>query len=141
MKQGIFNLATRLYGITFCPNTQAPLYHPDVEAYDVIDKDGSLLALFYCDFHPREGKKAGAWMTSYDEQYIAPDGTNHRPVISIVTNLTTPTDTTPSLLTLDEVETFLHEFGHALHGIFANTTSPSLSPTRRNASSRRYARG
>lgn len=129
MKQGIFNLATRLYGITFRPNTQAPLYHPDVEAYDVIDKDGSLLALFYCDFHPREGKKAGAWMTSYDEQYIAPDGTNHRPVISIVTNLTKPTDTTPSLLTLDEVETFLHEFGHALHGIFANTTYPSLSGT------------
>ena len=129
VKQGIFNLATRLYGITFRPNTQAPLYHPDVEAYDVIDKDGSLLALFYCDFHPREGKKAGAWMTSYDEQYIAPDGTNHRPVISIVTNLTTPTDTTPSLLTLDEVETFLHEFGHALHGIFANTTYPSLSGT------------
>ena len=129
VKQGIFNLATRLYGITFRPNTQAPLYHPDVEAYDVIDKDGSLLALFYCDFHPREGKKAGAWMTSYDEQYIAPDGTNHRPVISIVTNLTKPTDTTPSLLTLDEVETFLHEFGHALHGIFANTTYPSLSGT------------
>ena len=129
VKQGIFDLATRLYGITFHPNTQAPVYHPDVTVYDVIDKDGTNLALLYCDFHPRQSKKAGAWMTSFTDQYIDRDGINHRPAISIVTNISKPTDTVPSLLTLEEVETFLHEFGHALHGIFANTTYPSLSGT------------
>ena len=101
----------------------------DVEVYDVMDKDGSFLALFYCDFHPRASKKSGAWMTSFKEQWIEPDGTNSRPQVSIVMNLSKPTDNKPALLTLGEVETFLHEFGHSLHGIFANTTYKSLSGT------------
>ena len=129
VKKGVFGLATRLYGITFRQNTVAPTYHPDVEVYDVMDKDGSFLALFYCDFHPRASKKSGAWMTSFKEQWIEPDGTNSRPQVSIVMNLSKPTDNKPALLTLGEVETFLHEFGHSLHGIFANTTYKSLSGT------------
>ncbi len=140
VKQGVFGLATRLYGITFHKNTNVPVYHPDVEAYDVLDKDGSFLALFYCDFHPRTSKKSGAWMTSFKEQWkerIDTDSTathktemvNSRPQVSIVMNLSKPTDTKPALLTLGEVETFLHEFGHSLHGIFANTTYRSLSGT------------
>lgn len=129
VKQGVFGLATRLYGITFRKNADVPVYHPDVEAYDVIDKDGSYLALFYCDFHPRPSKKSGAWMTSFKEQYRETDGTDSRPQVSIVMNLSKPTDQKPALLTLSEVETFLHEFGHSLHGIFANTTYRSLSGT------------
>ena len=129
VKQGVFGLATRLYGITFRKNPNVPVYHPDVEAYDVLDQDGSYLALFYCDFHPRASKKSGAWMTSYKEQWKEKDGTNSRPQVSIVMNLSKPTDTKPALLTLGEVETFLHEFGHSLHGIFANTTYRTLSGT------------
>jgi peptidyl-dipeptidase Dcp len=140
VKQGVFGLATRLYGITFHRNTDVPVYHPDVEAYDVLDKDGSYLALFYCDFHPRASKKSGAWMTSFKEQWkehaeingnddSPATMVNSRPQVSIVMNLSKPTDTKPALLTLDEVETFLHEFGHSLHGIFANTTYRSLSGT------------
>ena len=129
VKKGVFDLATRLYGITFTKNTDVPVYHPDVEVYDVIDKDGSYLALFYCDFHPRASKKSGAWMTAFKEQWIEKDGINSRPQVSIVMNLSKPTDTKPALLTLGEVETFLHEFGHSLHGMFANTTYKSLSGT------------
>lgn len=129
VKKGVFGLATRLYGITFIPNRDVPVYHPDVEVFDVKDKDGSFLALLYCDFHPRASKKSGAWMTSFKEQWIEPDGTNSRPQVSIVMNLSKATDTKPALLTLGEVETFLHEFGHALHGIFANSTYRSLSGT------------
>ncbi|MBO4673261.1 MAG: M3 family metallopeptidase [Bacteroidaceae bacterium] len=129
VKQGVFGLATRLYGITFRKNPDVPVYHPDVEAYDVLDKDGTYLALFYCDFHPRASKKSGAWMTSFKEQWKEKDGTNSRPQVSIVMNLSKPTDTKPALLTLGEVETFLHEFGHSLHGIFANTTYRTLSGT------------
>ena len=134
VKQGVFGLATRLYGITFHRNNEVPVYHPDVEAYDVLDKDGSYLALFYCDFHPRTSKKSGAWMTSFKEQWKESDPekdetVNSRPQVSIVMNQSKPTDTKPALLTLDEVETFLHEFGHSLHGIFANTTYRSLSGT------------
>lgn len=129
VKQGVFGLATRLYGITFRINKDIPVYHPDVEAYEVIDADGSFLAVLYCDFHPRASKKSGAWMTSYKEQWIDADGTNSRPHVSVVMNLTRPTDNKPALLTLGEVETFLHEFGHALHGIFANTTYKGLSGT------------
>ena len=126
---GVFGLATRLYGITFKPNTDIPVYHPDVKAYEVFDKDGSFLAVFYADFHPRKGKRDGAWMTSYEEQYIDNDGVNHRPHVSVVMNLTKPTADKPALLTLGEVETFLHEFGHSLHGMFANTRFCSLSGT------------
>lgn len=129
VKEGVFGLATRLYGITFRKNNEIPVYHQDVETYDVIDSDGRYLALFYCDFHPRASKKSGAWMTSYKEQWIERDGKNSRPQVSIVMNLTKPTEDKPALLTLDEVETFLHEFGHSLHGIFANTTYRSLSGT------------
>lgn len=129
VKKGVFGLATKLYGITFRPNTEAPVYHPDVEAFDVLDKDGSFLALLYCDFHPRASKKSGAWMTNFKEQWTEPDGTNSRPQVSIVMNLSKATDTKPALLTLGEVETFLHEFGHALHGMFANTTYRSISGT------------
>ena len=129
VKKGVFGLATRLYGITFTPNTEAPVYHPDVEVFDIKDKDDTFLALLYCDFHPRASKKSGAWMTSFKEQWIEPDGTNSRPQVSIVMNLSKATDTKPALLTLGEVETFLHEFGHALHGMFANSTYRSISGT------------
>ena len=129
VKKGVFGLATRLYGITFSKNDKVPVYHRDVEAYDVIDKDGKYLALFYCDFHPRASKKSGAWMTSYKEQWKDENGEDSRPQVSIVMNLTKPTEGKPALLTLDEVETFLHEFGHSLHGIFANSTYRSLSGT------------
>ena len=129
VKKGVFGLASRLYGITFSPNTAVPVYHPDVKVFDVKDKDGTFLALLYCDFHPRASKKSGAWMTSFKEQWTEPDGTNSRPQVSIVMNLSKATENKPALLTLSEVETFLHEFGHALHGIFANTTYRSLSGT------------
>lgn len=127
--QGVFGLATRLYGITFRENSEIPVYHPDVKAFEVFDEDGSFLAVFYADFHPRKGKRGGAWMTSYKDQYIDRDGVNHRPHVSVVMNLTKPTDDKPALLTLGEVETFLHEFGHSLHGMFANTRFESLSGT------------
>lgn len=128
--EGVFGLATRLYGITFKKNPQIPVYHKDVDAYEVFDKDGTYLAVLYTDFHPREGKRAGAWMTEYKGQWIDPaTGENSRPHISVVMNFTKPTESKPALLTHSEVETFLHEFGHALHGIFANSTYESLSGT------------
>ena len=129
VKEGVFGLAHRLYGITFRRNHEVPVYHPDVEVYDVTDKDDSPLALLYADFHPRTSKKSGAWMTSYKEQWKEKNGKNSRPQVAIVMNLSKATDEQPALLTLGEVETFLHEFGHALHGIFANTTYRSLSGT------------
>ena len=116
---GVFGLANRLYGITFKENKDIPVYHPDVKAYEVFDKNGSYLAVLYADFHPREGKQGGAWMTEYQGQYIDRKGVNVRPHVSVVMNLTKPTEEKPSLLTLSEVETFLHEFGHSLHGMFA----------------------
>ena len=127
--EGVFALATRLYGITFKENREIPVFNPDVIPFEVFDKDGSYLAVLYTDFYPREGKRSGAWMTSYKEQWIEKDGTNSRPHVSITTNFTKPTSSKPALLTPDEVQTFLHEFGHALHGIFANTTYESLSGT------------
>ena len=126
---GVFGLANRLYGITFKENSDIPVYHPDVKAYEVFDKDGSFLAVFYADFHPRKGKQGGAWMTDYQGQYIDKKGENVRPHVSVVMNLTKPTENKPALLTLGEVETFLHEFGHSLHGMFANTRFESLSGT------------
>ncbi len=127
--KGVFGLANRLYGITFKENKQIPVYHPDVHAYEVFDRDGSYLAVFYADFHPRKGKQGGAWMTQYQGQFIDKKGENVRPHVSVVLNLTKPTDEKPALLTLGEVETFLHEFGHSLHGMFANTRFESLSGT------------
>ena len=136
---GVFGLANRLYGITFKENKDIPVYHPDVKAYEVFDKDGSYLAVFYADFHPRKGKQGGAWMTEYQSQWKERIDTkkpfgpgnckNIRPHVSVVMNLTKPTEEKPALLTLGEVETFLHEFGHSLHGMFANTRFESLSGT------------
>ena len=127
--KGVFGLATRLYGITFKENKDIPVYHPDVKPYEVYDEDGSYLAVLYVDFHPRKGKRDGAWMTEYQGQWIDKKGENHRPHTSLVMNLSKPTDEKPALLRLGEVETFLHEFGHSLHGIFANTRFESLSGT------------
>lgn len=130
VKEGVFGLATKLYGITFKKNPAIPVYHKDVDAYEVFDKDGQYLAVLYTDFHPRAGKRAGAWMTEYKGQWIDPKtGENSRPHVSIVMNFTKPTQDKPALLTFDEVETFLHEFGHSLHGMFANSTYQSLSGT------------
>ena len=136
--KGVFGLANRLYGITFKENKDIPVYHPDVKAYEVFDKDGSFLAVFYADFHPRKGKQGGAWMTEYQGQHwevnsekgkVKSVKENVRPHVSVVMNLTKPTEDKPALLTLGEVETFLHEFGHSLHGMFANTRFESLSGT------------
>lgn len=126
---GVFGLATRLYGITFKANPDIPVYHPEVTAYEVLDRDGSFLAVLYTDFHPREGKRSGAWMTEYKGQWHEKNGENSRPHVSLVTNFSRSTANKPALLTFDEVETLLHEFGHCLHGIFANTTYRSLSGT------------
>ena len=123
---GVFDLAVRLYGITFHENPAIPVYHPDVKAYEVLDADGTFLAILYADFFPRESKGAGAWMTNYKGQWKDADGTDSRPHVAITTNFTKPTAEKPALLTYDEVETFLHEFGHALHGIFSATHYPSM---------------
>lgn len=127
--KGVFGLATKLYGITFKENKDIPVYHSDVKAYEVFDNDGTYLAVLYADFHPRKGKQGGAWMTEFQGQWIDHKGNNVRPHVSLVMNLTKPTDDKPALLTLGEVETFLHEFGHSLHGMFANTRFESLSGT------------
>ena len=127
--EGVFGLAGKLYGIRFEENTEIPIYHPDVKAYEVFDKDGSFLAVFYADFFPRKGKQGGAWMTEFQGQWIDHQGRNIRPHVSVVMNFTKPTAEKPALLTLGEVETFLHEFGHSLHGMFANTRFESLSGT------------
>ena len=127
--KGVFGLATRLYGITFKENKEIPVYHPDVKPYEVYDKDGSYLAVLYVDFYPRKGKRDGAWMTEFQGQWVERDGTNVRPHVSLVMNFSKPTEDKPALLRLGEVETFLHEFGHSLHGIFANTRFESLSGT------------
>ncbi len=129
VKKGVFDLATRLYGITFKENKTIPVYHPEVDAYEVYDSDGKFLSILYTDFHPRDGKQSGAWMNSVKEQYKEENGHDSRPQIIIVMNFTRPTDTKPSLLTFDEVNTLLHEFGHALHGMLATGTYASLSGT------------
>lgn len=129
VKKGVFGLATQLYGITFKKNEKIPIYHPEVDTYEVYDADGSFLSILYTDFHPRDGKQSGAWMNEIKSQYKDIDGKDSRPQIIIVMNFTRPTETKPSLLTYDEVNTFLHEFGHALHGILADGTYASLSGT------------
>lgn len=130
VKKGVFGLATKLYGITFKKNTDIPVYHKDVEAFEVFDKDGKYLAILYTDFHPRSGKRSGAWMTEFKGQWIdEKTGENSRPHVTLVMNFTKPTANNPALLTFDEMDTFLHEFGHGLHGIFANSTYESLSGT------------
>lgn len=125
---GAFAVAQKLYGITFEEIFEVDKYHEEVKTYAVKDEDDQLVAVFYADFFPRKGKRNGAWMTSFKSQYIK-KGSNERPHISIVCNFTKPTETKPSLLTFNEVTTLFHEFGHALHGMLANTTYPSLSGT------------
>ena len=124
----VFGLATRLYGLQFVPRPDLPVYHPDVKVYDVQDASGRHLALFYADFFPRPGKRGGAWMTNFRE-LSAPGGVERRPLVSIVTNFSKPAPDAPSLLTHDELTTFLHEFGHALHGMLAEGRYPSLTGT------------
>lgn len=126
---GVFGLATKLYGLTFTENKDIPVYHPDVKAFEVKDENGEYLGVIYTDFFPRESKSPGAWMTEFKSQWINPDGSNSRPHVSIVMNFTKPTESKPSLLTPYEVETFLHEFGHSLHGLLSNTKYSSLSGT------------
>lgn len=128
VKKGVFGLATDLYGITFKKNSKIQVYHPEVEAFDVLDEKGNFLAVLYTDFHPREGKRQGAWMTEFKGQFIE-SGKDSRPQVAIVMNFTRPTETEPALLTFDEVETFLHEFGHALHGMLTKCTYESQSGT------------
>lgn len=129
VKKGVFGLATQLYGITFKENKEIPVYHPEVNTYEVYDADGKFLSILYTDFHPRDGKQSGAWMNSIKEQQHEADGKDSRPQIIIVMNFTRPTETKPSLLTFDEVNTLLHEFGHALHGMFTEGKYASLSGT------------
>ncbi|TXD82825.1 M3 family metallopeptidase [Subsaximicrobium wynnwilliamsii] len=125
---GAFTIAERLYDLKFEQIDTIDKYHKDVLTYKVTDTNGNLISIFYADFFPREGKRNGAWMTVYKSQYIK-NGVNDRPHISIVCNFTKPTKSKPSLLTFNEVTTLFHEFGHALHGMLANTTYPSLSGT------------
>ncbi|MAO09082.1 MAG: peptidase M3 [Alteromonas sp.] len=125
---GVFTVAEKLYGLHFKEVTNIDTYHPEVKTYEVSDTEGALVALFYADFHPRPGKRGGAWMTSYKPQQIK-EGKNDRPHVSIVCNFTKPTESKPSLLTFNEVTTLFHEFGHALHGMLANTTYAGLSGT------------
>ena len=125
---GVFDISAKLYGLSFTKNADIATYHEDVDAYEVYDKDGEFLSLLYTDFFPRAGKRAGAWMTSYRSMYSL-DGQVVRPHISIVCNFTKPTADKPSLLTFNEVTTLFHEFGHALHGMMARGTYPSLTGT------------
>ncbi|MGM9803369.1 MAG: M3 family metallopeptidase [Muribaculaceae bacterium] len=126
---GVFGFATRMYGLHFTENYDAQVYHADVKVYDVTDEDGNFIGMLYADFFPRSTKRSGAWMTEFGAQYIDKNGKDVRPLITIVTNFTPPTDTKPSLLTFYEVETFLHEFGHALHGLITKCKYASLSGT------------
>ncbi len=125
---GAFTVAEKLYGLSFNEVTNIDTYHKDVKTYEVKNKNNELVSIFYADFHPREGKRNGAWMTSFKDQKVK-NGKNERPHISNVCNFTKPTDSKPSLLTFNEVTTLFHEFGHGLHGMLANTTYPSLSGT------------
>ena len=125
---GAFTIVEKLFGIRFKEVFDIDKYHSDVQTFEVLDFEGELVAVFYADFFPRKGKRNGAWMTSFKPQYIK-NGVNERPHVSIVCNFTPPTETKPSLLTFNEVTTLFHEFGHALHGMLANTTYPSLSGT------------
>ncbi len=126
---GVFGFAKRMYGLRFTPNHDAQVFHPEVEVYDVTDKDGRAVGMLYLDFFPRTTKQSGAWMTSFREQYIDEYGNDVRPLVTLTMNFTRPTDTKPSLLTVREVETFMHEFGHALHQLLSRCKYQSLSGT------------
>ena len=126
---GVFGFAKRMYGLRFVPNFDAQVFHPEVEVYDVTDEEGKAVGMLYLDFYPRATKQSGAWMTSFREQYIDDDGNDVRPLVTLTMNFTRPTDNKPSLLTVREVETFMHEFGHALHQLLSRCRYQSLSGT------------
>lgn len=126
---GVFGLATSLYGLQFTENKDIPVYHEEASAYEVTDANGEYIGVLYTDFFPRPGKRQGAWMTEFKGQWMENDTVDSRPHVTIVMNFTRPTATAPSLLTYGEVETFLHEFGHALHGLLSKVTYNSLSGT------------
>jgi len=126
---GVFMLADRLFGLTFRENNELPVYHPDVRTYEVYDENNRFMALIYMDFFPRKGKRGGAWMSSFRDQYTTPDGLEVRPILILSCNFTKPTETTPALLTFREFETLLHEFGHEFHGLFAEGSYKSLTGT------------
>jgi peptidyl-dipeptidase Dcp len=128
VRKGVFDLAGKLWGLQFKKLDNMPIYHPDVEVFEVTNADGSLIGVLYTDYFPRASKRAGAWMNNITEQYIK-DGKNHRPIIANTGNFTKPTADKPSLLNMDEVETLFHEFGHALHGLLSQTTYLSQSGT------------
>lgn len=128
VRQGVFDLTTKLFGLKYKKLDSMPIYHPDVEVFEVTDANDSLIGILYTDYFPRAGKRAGAWMNNITEQYMK-DGVNHRPIICNVGNFTKPTADKPSLLTMEEVETLFHEFGHALHGLLTQSTYPGLSGT------------
>ena len=127
-KKGVFDLVTKLFGLKFTVNKKIPVYHPEVDAYEVTDEKGKFVAVLYTDFHPRDGKRSGAWMNDFKEQWLE-GKKDSRPHITIVMNFTRPTGDKPALLTYDELTTFLHEFGHALHGMLSKVTYASLSGT------------
>ena len=127
--KGVFGLATKLYGLNFTQDFNAQIFNPEVKAYDVTDSEGNFVGIIYTDFFPRATKRSGAWMTGFRDQSIDATGKNIRPIVSITMNFTRPTENKPSLLTYSEVETFLHEFGHALHGLLTNCRYASLSGT------------
>lgn len=127
--RGVFGFAQRIYGLHFTLNHDAQVFHPEVDVYDVTDEDGRAVGMLYVDFFPRAAKQSGAWMTSFREQYIDGNGNDVRPLVTLTMNFTRPTDTKPSLLTLREVETFMHEFGHALHELLSRCKYQSLSGT------------
>ncbi len=129
VREGVFNTAHKLYGMNFEKLDGVALYHPDVEAFRVTDSDGSLLGIFLTDYFPRKTKRGGAWMNNFRDQYIDKNGEDVRPIIVNVGNLSAPTDGKPALLTIDNVETMFHEFGHAIHGLLSKCTYPSVSGT------------
>ncbi|MBQ8422914.1 MAG: M3 family metallopeptidase [Coprobacter sp.] len=129
VKGGVFGLASRLYGLRFERVTDIPLYHPEAETYEVFDANNDFLGVLYTDFHPRATKQGGAWMTEFKRQWQTATGENSRPHVSIVMNFSRATENSPALLTFGEVETFLHEFGHSLHGLLTNCRYESLSGT------------
>lgn len=129
VKNGIFTLVNKLYGISFKPVSDIPKLHEEATAYEVNDFDGSYIGILYLDFHPRASKRGGAWMSSFRKQYSTIDGKNVNPIITVVCNFSRPTENSPSLLTFDEAETFFHEFGHALHGLLSKGKFPTLTGT------------
>ena len=128
VKKGVFLLANKLYGLNFARRDDIAVYHPDVTAYEVTDAKGDFVAVLYLDFFPRASKRAGAWMTEFRGSKVV-EGVETRPLVSLVMNFTKPTETKPSLLTFDEVNTFLHEFGHSLHGMLGQGEYEPLNVT------------